>query len=212
MAPKVTPDGESVIFLSVAPDAPNGSGKLMRLPLTGGVPQEVMPVTSWIGHACGKAGCILEEGSAGERIVSELDPVRGKGRELFRHGAPRLECGDLRRRQGSRVHADQSPRGPGNTVRIVKVADGSKIQDITVEGVAILTSLEWQTDGKGFFAGVARIGAGAALVHFDMTGKSKVLWEQPGTMQMWAIPSPDGKRAAILGATRDSNVWMLDNL
>lgn len=211
IAAKVTPDGQSLLFLSVPAGAPNGSGKLMRLPVSGGVPQEVMAVTSWMGHACGKAGCILEESTAEQRIVSELDPVRGKGRELFRHD--RRDANAALSPDGKlAAYMLTTPRGRGNTVRIVNIADGSTVRDITVEGVAMLTSLEWQRDGKGFFAGVARIGAGAALVHFDMTGRSKVLWEQPGTMQMWAIPSPDGKRVAILGATRDSNVWMLDNL
>ena len=197
IAPKVTPDGQSLIFLSIPLGAPHGTGKLMRLPLSGGVPQEVMAVTSWIGHGCGKAGCILEEGSAEERIVSEFDPMRGKGRELFRHG--RRDGNAALSPDGKRAaYMLATQRGPGNTLRIVNVADGAKIQDVVVEGAAMLTSLDWHRDGKGSYAGVARIGTGAALVQLDMNGKSKVLWEQPGT------PMQIGPSLRRRKASRDS--------
>jgi Tol biopolymer transport system component len=210
-AARVTPDGQSVLFLSMPPGAAHGSGTIMRVPLAGGVPQQVMSFASWVSHTCGNANCIIEEAAGEERIVSELDPFGGKGRELFRHAR---RDGDIAISPDGKLGAYTlgPQRGGGNIIRIVQLADGAVVRDIAVEGVTMLVSLDWRADGRGFFACAPRIGAGSALVHAGMNGKSKVLWEQPGAMQMWALPSPDGKHLAILGATRDSNVWMLDNL
>ena len=209
--PELTPEGRSILFLSVAPDADYGNGRLMRVPLAGGVPEEVVRVTNYVRHRCRPSGCILEESDGEQNKISVLDPVTGRGKELFRIDR---KHGDLALSPDGTLGAyiAGSERGTGNRVHVVRMADGSQERAIDVQGVAFLNTLDWMADGKGFYSGAVRIGAGAALLHFDLTGKSKVVWEQPGTMRMWGVPSPDGKHVAILGATRDSNVWYFDRL
>ena len=208
--PEVTPDGRSIILLSVDPKGDYSDGRLMRVPVGGGVPEELVRVTSYLRHRCHKSGCILQEAEGSVRKVSVLDPESGRGKELFR---TERRHGDIAVSPDGRTGAYivGADRGGSNRVQLVRMTDGAKERSVDVHGVVFLNSLDWLPDGKGFYSGALRIGAGAALVHFDLTGKSKVVWEQPGTMRMWGIPSPDGKHLAILGATRDSNVWYFDS-
>jgi hypothetical protein len=52
---------------------------------------------------------------------------------------------------------------------------------------------------------------GVTLLHIDLDGNVQALWTQKGSFGTSAIPSPDGKRLAIWGATLESNVWMIEN-
>ena len=94
-------------------------------------------------------------------------------------------------------------------IRILPL-DGGAPRDVTAKGWATLNSLDWATDGKGFFAS-SQSPQGVTLLHIDLEGSAQVLWTQKGGFQTWGIPSPDGKSLAILGATTESNVWMIEN-
>ena len=209
--PELSSDGQSILFLAADAKAEATDGRLMRVPVSGGVPEELVRVPAYVRHKCVKALCILEEVDGAMTRVSVLHPDKGRGKELFRLDT---KHGDITLSPDGTLGAYiiGSDRGTGNAVQIVRMADGSKDRTIVVQGVSFLNTLDWHTDGKGFYAGAVRIGSGSALVHFDMTGKSKVVWQQPGTTRMWGVPSPDGKHLAVLGATRDSNVWYFDNL
>jgi Tol biopolymer transport system component len=209
--PELSSDGQSILFLAADAKAEATDGRLMRVPVSGGVPEELVRVPAYVRHRCVKSLCILEEVDGGMTKVSVLHPEKGRGKELFRLDS---KHGDITLSPDGTLGAYiiGSDRGTGNAVQIVRMADGSKDRTIVVQGVSFLNTLDWLSDGKGFYAGAVRISSGSALVHFDMTGKSKVVWQQPGTTRMWGVPSPDGKHLAILGATRDSNVWYFDNL
>jgi hypothetical protein len=69
---------------------------------------------------------------------------------------------------------------------------------------------DWSSDGKGFYVGISSA-RGATLLYIDLKSHTIPVWEQKGSFDTWAIPSPDGVHLAIMGWTVDSNVWMLDN-
>jgi hypothetical protein len=53
------------------------------------------------------------------------------------------------------------------------------------------------------------------LLYVDLRGRAHVLWdqagEQEGNLDVYALPSPDGKHLALFGWTLNSNMWMLEN-
>ncbi len=207
MFPRLTPDGRSVLFVSGPENAfgpPFMNSKLMRVSVDGGSPVPVMDTPHYASHQCTSGGCIVELHDRHERIVYEVDPEKGRGKELFRH--PRSDTDTALSPDGKRlawVH----------DLNVIRVAgrDGSTKADIAVKGARFVTSLKWTSNGLGFYAGGTFVSTGAALLHVDMKGNTRVLWEQNGSHQTLGIPSSDGKQLAILGATTDSNVWLMEN-
>ena len=79
--PEVTSDGRWLFYVDLRP----GSWRLMRLPLAGGSPEPLVTVPEWAVPRCSLHGrCVIQEGQGSTLVVSHLDPLRGKGRELCR--------------------------------------------------------------------------------------------------------------------------------
>lgn len=203
---RMAPDG-SVLFSAFSErDKPV---RIMRVSAEGGTPRQVYSTDSYRGHHCSRAGCLIDEARGNERVAYQLDLQKGKGREILRREMPGGDT--LLSPDGKRAaHILSGSNGPGNRIRIVNL-DGSPERILTVEDVRFLTSLEWHPHGDGFYASAMIVSTGAVLMHIDMNGKSKSLWQQPGSRTARGIPSPDGRHIAIFGATRDSNVWLAEN-
>ena len=207
MLPRVAPDG-NVIFASVPAGAvfPPGPVTMMVATPRGGVPTQGSVIEHYVNHRCSRVSCIVEEFAGDQRVVSELSNAGMKGRPLFRHGRG---DGDVALRADGEQIAWVAGGSGGARIHIAD-RSGRKLQEIAVKGATFLRGLEWQHDGRGFYAGSELFGTGAALVHVDVNGNARVIWERPGAPGVYAIPSPDGKRLAILGSTRESNVWLLE--
>ena len=70
--------------------------------------------------------------------------------------------------------------------------------------------LDWAADGKGLFTS-SHLHGGAALLHVDLQGNAHVLWVLKGGLLVVGLPSPDGRRLVMEGATMNSNVWMVES-
>lgn len=211
--PRLSPDGSSVIFASRKPaGSPRMPAMLMQLPLTGGITTELGQVENYIDHRCSRDLCTVEtREAAGQRSVWQLDPEKGKGKLLFK----RPGGGETALSHDGKLAAYipwGAPNSLVNKIQVVRASDGNPEREITLDSPRIFTSLEWDAESKGFYAGVYMISSGAILLHIDLKGKTRELWQQPGTRTMWGIPSPSGKHLALYGATRDSNVWLLEGI
>jgi serine/threonine protein kinase len=209
--PKLAPDGQSILFTSwSADDAPSQPALLMRVSVSGGVPTLVGSVPAYVKHDCSEALCILEtREERGRRSVWELDPVKGKGQLLFR----REGGSDLALSRDGKLAAF-SPAAPNaftNVIRVVRVENGAVEREIKVNDVRFLTSVEWDAESDGFYAGAMIVATAAVLLHVDLEGTARQLWRQAGTRTLWAVPAPQGRHLAVYGATRDSNVWLLED-
>jgi|GEM_PF-4246298 len=58
---------------------------------------------------------------------------------------------------------------------------------------------------------MASLQPGAVLLHVDLQGNVKVLWEPGGDHMIWALSSPDGKHLAMSFFSTNVNVWMMEN-
>jgi Tol biopolymer transport system component len=93
-------------------------------------------------------------------------------------------------------------------IRLLSLAGGSD-REITVKGWPNVSSLDWAPDGKAFYVGSVSL-PGYALLHVDLKGNARVLWQYKGSGDVWGAPSPDGRYLAIAGFATNSNVWMLE--
>jgi hypothetical protein len=74
--------------------------------------------------------------------------------------------------------------------------------------------VDWAADDKGLFVSSPMKGF-SVLLYSDLQGKANVLWQQAGEheggLDIYAIPSPNGRHMAMFGWTLNSNMWMVEN-
>jgi len=142
-----------------------------------------------------------------EIVFTALDPVNGRGRELARSTTD-VEKG---------YHWDLSP--DGTRIALLKHRDGSvhilslnraAAQQIASKKVNTLSSVVWTADGKGFFVSSYTV-RGADMLHMDLQGNTRLLWEHPGGIDIYGVPSPDGRHLAMRGWNVEGNMWMMEN-
>jgi serine/threonine protein kinase len=225
----LSPDGSWIIFMmapekegpistnkimgnSVTPADPTAKNSLMRVPITGGSPQLVFTASIEEWPRCAPSPstlCIIAERSADstQLIFTAFDPLKGRGRELARSNV----------NPTTYYHWDLSP--DGTRIALLKHLDdriqlislsGAPPQPVEAKGKKILMNLKWAADGKGLFV-ASSTSVGSAILHLDLQGNTRLLWEHTGSGEPYAVPSPDGRRLAIRGWIVDSNVWLMEN-
>jgi serine/threonine protein kinase len=201
---RTAPDGRSVLFCSIVPK--ERSCRLMRAPLGGGKPELVDTIPQIADFRCSPSGrCVVTQmrGQSPGHIVSELDPLKGKGREIYREADSFSGTPDI------------SPDGNAlatvsrTTITVRSFATGEVLREIRVKGVSQIFTLDYAPDGKGFYTGEFRQTESRQL-YVDRSGRATLLWRQPGRAVIWGVPSPDGKNLALLMYTTDANVYLVD--
>lgn len=203
------------------------SGRLMRVPASGGIPQFVSTLHSaseespWFGGRahqpprCADSParlCAIAERSANgtQLVFTAVDLMKGRGSELMRIPIdPRAAYVWDLSPDGTRIAILR--RGEGQ-IHVLSLS-GQTLLRIAVRGWSSLQTVNWAVDGKGLFLSAVRQGS-SVLLHVDLQGKANILWEQPGEQEgqldTYALPSPDGRHLAILGWTLNSNMWLME--
>jgi Tol biopolymer transport system component len=216
---RLSPDGAWVIYESSA-QGDNGRmngilapGQLRRVPVSGGPSELVLTTHSWHDHQCARAPaklCLLGEQSDDQKelVVTAFDPLKGRGREVARIAThPGFWYGWNLSPDGSEI-AVLFPAGQ-NRIRLLPLR-GGQARDLVIKGWYGFNSVDWAVDSKGLYVS-SWSPSSATLLYIDLKGHVSPVWEQRGGLWSWGVPSPDGRRLAILGFTLDSNVWMLEN-
>jgi len=206
--PRVSSDGSWILYLHPS----EANGRLMRTPISGGAPQLVLETKGTSNFDCARAPstlCMIMEVSVDlrELIFTSFDPVRGRGRELFRvpseHGA---DFNSALSPDGSRVAIVMYL---GKSIQLWSIT-GRHERDINPKGWSKLGGVDWDLDGKALF--VSSISpTGASLLRVDLAGNVQVLWTQKGSTGTWGLSSPDGHYLALGRLISDRNVWMAEN-
>jgi eukaryotic-like serine/threonine-protein kinase len=215
---RVSPDGKNIVYLGPttgsAPAAARGPEPVMRVSVTGGPSQQLFTARPWSLMTCAKFPsdlCVIGEPTEDGKqlIVTALDPLKGRGPELFRFALVADDNNwvlDLSP-DGTRVAVIRTVAGP---IYILSI-DGHLLQQFQVKGWNNLQSLIWAADGKGLFVTVG-VRNGREILHVDLQGNAHALWEDTGgSAETLACPSPDGRHLAFDGWTTSGNVWMMDN-
>jgi len=213
LAPTLSPDGFWILY-AATPKAEGSSlsVRLMRVPLTGGVPQEILKTKGYISHDCGRFPetlCFFGELTEREIILWAFDPVQGKGRELTRISVSPSEGYDLAVSPDGSLIAMANGLDPEGRIRILS-STGEPERDVVVKGWGDFCGVNWQADGKGFFV-TSLSPRGASLLHVSMDGRARVLWEQKGSGHLYGVSSQNGRYLAFAGSTAESNVWLIEN-
>jgi hypothetical protein len=49
------------------------------------------------------------------------------------------------------------------------------------------------------------------MLHLDLQGNARLLWEHPSVVNIYGVPSPDGRHLAMRGWNVDSSLWLMEN-
>jgi serine/threonine protein kinase len=216
MWPALSPDAAWILYLSVphGEKSPPTSQRLMRLPTSGGAPEQVleMPADPMVWLSCpsrSSSSCVVSREEQGQLIFYALDALRGQGKELTR---TRLaQANDLQwsiSPDGLQIAVASWTQLRGQ-VRILDLRNGTERDLPLPQGWRRITALYWAADGKAVFAGV---GATSSLIaRIDLDGRTHILLERKSGWVGAPCSSPDGHHLAYFQQTADSNVWLLEN-
>ncbi|MBV9501071.1 MAG: serine/threonine-protein kinase [Acidobacteriaceae bacterium] len=216
--PQLAPGGRSVLYAARPPEAEQpwyykpGTYKLMRVPVEGGDSEEV-PIGGKLDEfrcALGvRKRCVLRT-TVGTKyfIFYDLDPIRGKGRELARTRWSWGVLGDWDVSPDGRYVAIPNHDSRGALIRVISLEqkpNEPQERDVVLDSLANLRGLVWAADGHGWFVSVdTSIGNRLLYVYWD--GRFQPL----GEIQGWAVPSPDGHRVAFLDRIVATNAWLIE--
>jgi Tol biopolymer transport system component len=191
---------------------PVQSSKIMRVAITGGSPELVFTATIEEWPRCARLPstlCAIAERTPDRKqiVFKAFDSKNGLGRELARADTEPTKA----------YHWDLSPDGTriallkhrGGSVHILSLS-GAAQQEIVSKKVNTLSSVVWTANGKGFF-GSSYTARGADMLHMDLQGNTRLLWEHPGGIDIYGVPSPDGKHLAMRGWNVEGNMWLMEN-
>ena len=191
---------------------PTQTSTVMRVPIQGGSPQLLLTAKIEEWPRCGRSPsslCAIAERTPDRKqiIFTALDPVKGRGRELARSDTEATAS----------YHWDLSPDGA--RIALLKHRDvrvqilslsGAVPQQIPSKEHKTLSSLVWTADGNGLFVS-SYTARGADMLHMDLQGNTRLLWEHPGGIEIYGVPSPDGNHLAMRGWNVEGNMWMMEN-
>ena len=207
---RVSPDGTQILYLtSTAGNDTAKRSRVMRAPLDGGAPQEVVAAPGIGNIACSRAPaniCIYSQQSSTQLVFTSFDPVNGNAHEVART-----------RRESGIENSGLSPDGKliaviksgEKRIRLLSIA-GQTTREIVLKNWSSFSSVDWAADSKGLFVTSNPTGWRSSLLYVDLAGNAHELWQVKGSLQSWGIPSRDGKHLAIPAPTTRSNVWMAE--
>ena len=208
---QLAPDGRTVLFALRPDPVKPREFRLMRVPLEGGT-AEFVPIGGMLDEfRCSVSGkrCVLRTAVAGQYFAfHELDPVRGKGRELARTAWSRNILGDWDLSADGTQVAIPNHYSRDARIRIVSLQPGPnqpREREVTVPGLSDLKGAVWATDGSGWFV-TSDTDIGVQMYFVFRDSRFHLL----GDIQGWAVPAPDGRRVAFVNRLTASNAWVLD--
>jgi Tol biopolymer transport system component len=211
-----SPDGKWILYWSWAHSRGSlpSSGRLMRLPASGGTPEQVLeikgdPSFNFDCPSSSARDCLLSRWEQGQLTFYSLDPVQGQGKQA---GATKMpQPNDLNwsvSADGSRIAITSRDQLKAQ-VRILDLADGTE-HNLQLPQGWFVWSLSWAKDGKALFAAVQS--TNYMIVRIESDGKTRVLLDEGRDHWLYApFSSPDGRHLAFTQLTFDTNVWLLEN-
>ena len=211
--PRVSADGSWMLFGGAS--GPSTPVRLMRIPVSGGVPQLVLEAPrGWEDFQCARSPaslCMIWEPSEDRKqfTFTAFDPLKGRGKVLRTVDIDPTASYNFGLSPDGASVALSIGGGPDIHIRLLSLTGGSD-REFTVKGWANLKGLDWAVDGEGLYCGSVSPQS-RTLLYVDLKGNARVLWQcKAAGGLIWGIPSPDGRYLAILGYVTNSNVWMVE--
>jgi serine/threonine protein kinase len=208
---QVSPDGKWVLYRE---DREKGTKtRFMRVPLKGGTPEPLPGTENVEDFRCSQqpgSRCVLRSTENDQFVFYELDPLRGRGRELARTAWSPTRLGDWDISPDGRFATMPNHDPQTAIIRVISLdatrADAAE-RAVTISGMKNLFGLVWAANGEGWYA-VEITPLGWVMFYVDADGAhSSELLRSP--MGLWAVPSPDGRKIAFPQDTSWSNVYLV---
>jgi hypothetical protein len=209
----LSPDGLSLLYGPVRSSAQ--PDRYMQVPVTGGASQVIYTGDLYFGPQCSGSPatlCVVGERSADRKQISfnAFDPAKGIGPKLAEFAAlPEVGYQSRLSPDGTRIAVYRSGETGENRIHILWV-NGRAPQEITLKGWNLDDAVFWSADSKSLFVNSYKERV-PVLLHVDLQGNAKVLWEVQGGTATYAVASPDGRHLAMQKMTVDGNLWMMEN-
>lgn len=233
--PQLSPDRQWILYLSWqdqrAEASRTGVASLMRLPISGGVPQRVMDLTGYPGSArvvldsyfglttnghprfrCPTKvdmPCVVSELSGREIVFTTFDPVRGRIGVLARVPVDPTTSSfwDLSA-DGSRLVVGERIESSA-PLHIFELAHGrvERQRTIAIRDWNMLHDAVWTPDAAALYL-VAFRSTGYRLLYATLDGAATPLHKAFGLEN--PVAAPDGKSVAFGEVVAESNAWMLE--
>jgi serine/threonine protein kinase len=213
---KVSPDGKWVIIQVWPVRGKTNEARLMRVPITGGVPELIFPVREGSASFCARSPstiCAVAEQTEDRKqmIITSFDAVKGRGPELARFDLDPDYDTNVNNLlwsispDGSHIAASSGPADPIQ----IRSLRGQRSQVIRVKDLDHMRLIVWAPDGNGVFvsAGEKRE---AKILHVDLRGNADVLWNCSSD-RCFGAPSPDGRHLWVYEWRVNANMWMMEN-
>jgi serine/threonine protein kinase/Tol biopolymer transport system component len=215
--PRLSADGAWILYNEIlrTPASSAPPERLVRIPVSGGVPELVMETRNSGNFWCARAPaslCVMTETSEDQKqfVITAFGPLKGRGKVLrtIKQDPSHGYGGGALSPDGSTVALALYDEAEIH-IRLLPLLAGSECE-VTVKGWPNLSGLDWSADGKGLYCG-SMSPQNKTLLYVDLKGNARVLWQyKGGGGQIWGIPSPDGRYLAIRGDVTNSNVWMIE--
>jgi DNA-binding winged helix-turn-helix (wHTH) protein/Tol biopolymer transport system component len=212
---RLSPDGTQILYEIFSRwGDPDYEVPLMRIPLAGGSPQQIVRTKFISNHQCSRAPssvCLYSVVRGKSLIFFSFDPLRGPGKQVFElnDDTPQLYNWTLSPDATTLAIAAAKWGDPTSDIRLISLHDGSQ-RTITVHDSRGIGAIDWAADSKGLWA-VTNGQKENLLLHIDLQGNARVAWHPKDLLIGWAIPSRDGKHLAINVRSMSANAWMLDH-
>jgi hypothetical protein len=204
--PRLSPDGNWLLYQQVGYNSTKT--QVMRIPIAGGEPQQMLVSEGFLGVTCSRAPggeCAMVETDGKKTTVSLFDPIKGRGARLFRDNGALFAAIS----PDGKHFAYLVPEKPQKHIRITDL-HGVTEAVLTVQGAEDLQFLDWSADSSGFFTSDMHRNE-TRLLHAERSGTSHILWRMPGLVSIWGVPSPDGRYLATYKGTSNGNAWVVEN-
>jgi serine/threonine protein kinase/dipeptidyl aminopeptidase/acylaminoacyl peptidase len=211
---RLTPDGSSLLYI----EGLAAARRLMLAPASGGIPQEFEFNNRGVvvNVVCSQEPAVNCLAGTLDRARHELvfwvfQPPSRDIRRLFAVGY------DLRKGlswtfspDGTRIALNRNFLDHAE-IEIYSLG-GELAHRVRVNGFNRFFSIDWAADGSSWFVGT-NTATGCSLLRVYQDGRDQVLLNMRGRdMRTFAIPSPSGKRLAVMGWTISRNVWIVDQI
>jgi eukaryotic-like serine/threonine-protein kinase len=211
---QVSPDGNWVLYREGSEQGKKT--RFMRLPMKGGTPEPLPGTENIEDFRCGLqpgSRCVLRATENDQVVFYELDPLRGRGRELARTAWSPTGLGDWDISPDSRFAAIPNHDPKTAIIRVISLdatrPDAAE-RVVRIIGMRHLNGLVWAANGEGWYA-VERTPLGLVMFYVDADGAHSLELLR-SSMVLWAVPSPDGRKIAFPQDVPWSNVYLVKGL
>jgi Tol biopolymer transport system component/DNA-binding winged helix-turn-helix (wHTH) protein len=216
LTPRLSADGSQLLYLAYPSWTDQiSSTSLMRMPLAGGAPQQVLQA-NWISNQqCARAPateCLYSVEKDDKFTLFSFDPLQGNATQVYqvKDDLPQAYNWSLSPDGTTLAIAkgkagDEEPR-----IHLIALKSGAD-KWLQIQGRNGVGAIDWAADSKSLWASSAgEEEEDNVLLNIDLEGHARTVWRPRNESVYWAIPSHDGRYLALHVSSSSANVWMAE--